>query len=68
MHTPAHERLARDAQAAGAAYKISGAGGGDFGVAFADTAACIAALQAQWTREGVLTVALGPAVRGLVVS
>jgi phosphomevalonate kinase len=33
--TPAHEQIARLAREAGALYKTSGAGGGDFGLAFA---------------------------------
>ncbi len=33
--TPRHAELAREAQAGGAIYKTSGAGGGDYGIAFA---------------------------------
>ncbi len=36
--TPRHAELAREAQAVGAVYKTSGAGGGDFGIAFASRA------------------------------
>jgi phosphomevalonate kinase len=49
--TAEHERLSAFAREAGAIYKTSGAGGGDFGIAFAADAATIGRLQARlWTR------------------
>jgi mevalonate kinase len=63
-----HERLARDALAAGATYKISGAGGGDFGIALACSADGIDRLQAIWTGAGFLTLPLGPGVPGATLA
>jgi phosphomevalonate kinase len=68
IYTGSHARLACDAQAAGAAYKVSGAGGGDFGIACADSAATLGALAARWSAEGVLTLRLDGGVPGLVVA
>ncbi len=68
IYTPVHAGLARTAQAAGATYKISGAGGGDFGVAFADSRAIIEALQARWAGEDMLTVPVSAGVPGFAVT
>lgn len=65
IYTVTHERLAREAQAAGAAYKISGAGGGDFGIAFADAADIVAALRARWAAKGILTLDIARGVPGV---
>jgi phosphomevalonate kinase len=56
IYTPAHQRLAEVAGSAGAVYKISGAGGGDFGIAFADSAEVIARASAALADEGVMTL------------
>jgi phosphomevalonate kinase len=61
IYTPEHERLARVAQQFGAVYKISGAGGGDFGVALADSAEVIDRLTAALTAERALVL---PATQG----
>ena len=44
------------AGAAGAVYKISGAGGGDFGIAFADSPDVIARLSKVLAEQGVRTL------------
>jgi len=67
IYTGAHQRLAREAQSAGAAYKISGAGGGDFGIAFADTAHIAAAVRARWAAKGILTLDIARSVPGVNV-
>lgn len=55
--TPAHERLARLAADTGAIYKTSGAGGGDFGIAFATSQAVLARFAAACAAEGFFTLA-----------
>lgn len=65
IDTPAHARLAALAQAAGALYRTSGAGGGDFGLALADAPAPIARFAASCAAHGILTLPVGPAVPGL---
>lgn len=54
--TPEHERLAGLSREAGAIYKTSGAGGGDFGIAFAADAEVIRRLQARLAGLGILTL------------
>jgi phosphomevalonate kinase len=56
--TPAHAALAVSARAAGAVYKVSGAGGGDFGIAFAADAAAIAGLAQRWRGAGRVVIEL----------
>ena len=68
IYTPEHERLAREAQAVNAVYKVSGAGGGDFGLAFADSPDVIAGLRARWAGQGLATVAGGGTVPGVTVN
>jgi phosphomevalonate kinase len=68
IYTPAHDRLALVAQSAGAIYKVSGAGGGDFGLAFADSADVIARLAAEFARLGVLSLTGTGEVPGVAVS
>ena len=63
--TPAHDRLAALAAETGAVYKPSGAGGGDFGIAFASTAEPLRRLQARLVAEGVDTIAGGQAAPGV---
>lgn len=67
--TPVHERLARLARESGSLYKTSGAGGGDFGIAFAGSKAPITRFAAACAAEGFLTLpgdagAPGVAIRG----
>jgi phosphomevalonate kinase len=54
--TPAHERIALLARDAGAIYKVSGAGGGDFGIAFASESARLERLHARLDTEGIHTL------------
>ena len=67
IYTPAHQRLAEIAGAAGAVYKISGAGGGDFGIAFADSADAIARVSAALADEGILTLPGTPGAVGVKI-
>ncbi len=66
--TPAHERLAGMARMAGAFYKTSGAGGGDFGLALAASPGPIAQFAAACAAEGVLTVPVDAEADGVEVS
>lgn len=54
--TAAHERLARLAADAGVVYKTSGAGGGDFGIAFAGSKAAIVCFAAACAAEKLVTL------------
>ena len=63
--SPGHRRLRQLAAAAGAAYKPSGAGGGDVGVAFAAAGEPLAALSEVAVREGSAVVSLGMDPEGL---
>lgn len=58
--TPEHERLAGLAREAGAIYKTSGAGGGDFGIAFAADAEQIHDFKRRLDAVGILTLVGGP--------
>jgi phosphomevalonate kinase len=68
IYTAAHDRLARVAQSAGAIYKVSGAGGGDFGIAFADSADVIERVGAEFARLGVLTLSVGAGASGVAIA
>jgi phosphomevalonate kinase len=68
IYTPAHDALARAAGDAGAVYKVSGAGGGDFGIAVADSAAVIAALRERWSAEGRVILDGGAGVSGVLLA
>ena len=68
IYTPEHERLAREAQAVNAVYKVSGAGGGDFGLAFADSPDIIAGLRSRWAGQGLAVVAGDGNVAGVAVN
>lgn len=68
IYTPEHERLARSAESAGAVYKISGAGGGDFGIAFADSPGVIERLAAACAQQGVMTLSCSADVPGVVAA
>jgi phosphomevalonate kinase len=67
IYTPAHQRLAEIADAAGAVYKVSGAGGGDFGIALADSADVIARVSAACAAESILTLSGGSGAPGVMV-
>ncbi len=67
IYSAEHAALARLAHAAGAIYKPSGAGGGDFGLVLADSADRIAAVRAAAQSAGYLALAAGPGVPGLRV-
>lgn len=67
IYTPVHERLARLAEDAGAVYKVSGAGGGDFGIVLADSAQLIAGIDAAFRRDRLLTLRGVAGVDGVVV-
>ncbi len=56
IYTPAHDRFARIAQRCGAVYKTSGAGGGDFGIALADSLDIIDRVAAAFAAERALTL------------
>lgn len=56
IRTAAHARLAALARESGAVYKTSGAGGGDFGTAFAASPDVIARLAARYAAAGFLTL------------
>jgi hypothetical protein len=49
-------------------YKPSGAGGGDFGLAFADSSHVIARVRAAAVREKIFTIDGSEGVRGLDVA
>jgi phosphomevalonate kinase len=56
IRSDVHARLAALAREAGAVYKTSGAGGGDFGTAFAASPDVIARLAGRYAAEGFLTL------------
>jgi phosphomevalonate kinase len=63
--TPAHARIASLARDAGTVYKVSGAGGGDFGIAFASESAQLERLQARLAAEGIHTLTGDDGVVGI---
>lgn len=65
--TPVHERLALRARESGVIYKTSGAGGGDFGIAFAASQAPIARFAAACAAEGFLTLPGDVGAGGVVI-
>lgn len=65
--TPALARLVAAAERAGAVAKPSGAGGGDCGLALADSPAQAAAVAAAWRAAGITPLALGIAAQGVAV-
>jgi len=67
IYTPAHRKLARICAASGALYKISGAGGGDFGLACSDSAVIMASLVKRLQAAGYSTLAAPGTARGLTV-
>ncbi len=66
--TPVHAELARLVEAAGGAYKPSGAGGGDLGVAFVRSAKMREEMLAAVAAAGCETIPLALTHRGLEVS
>lgn len=67
VYTPVHEALRRLSHAHGAVYKPSGAGGGDFGLAFSADEAGIGALRAELGGAGYRCLEASLAVPGLSV-
>jgi phosphomevalonate kinase len=65
--TPAHERLSRMADRRGAIYKPSGAGGGDFGIALADSAKVAGEVRNAYVEAGYSCIDVGGGERGLTV-
>jgi phosphomevalonate kinase len=63
--TPALRQLVDVARAAGAVAKPSGAGGGDCGIALADSPAQAEAVRAAWRAEGIVPLPIGPAPLGV---
>ena len=61
LETPALTALCDIAESHGAAAKFAGAGGGDCGVALADSDVDVAAMCAEWERAGVRPLDLGVA-------
>jgi phosphomevalonate kinase len=62
--TPALARLVAAARRAGAAAKPSGAGGGDCGIALADSPAQAEAVRAAWRAEGIVPLPLAVGAAG----
>jgi mevalonate kinase len=65
IYTPVHERLAAAARLQGVVYKPSGAGGGDFGIAFAASPEPLERLRVQMAQEGFHTFSGGRGAPGL---
>jgi len=63
--TPALARLVAAARRVGAVAKPSGAGGGDCGIALADSATQAAAVRAAWEGEGIVPLPVTIAVEGV---
>lgn len=61
LETPALARLCEVAEAHGAAAKLAGAGGGDCGIALAGAEVDVAAMRAEWERDGIRPLELGVA-------
>ncbi len=65
IFTPAHQQLATIAHAEGLVYKPCGAGGGDVGMAFSNSARALAAFCAQASRQGMHILDLETADHGV---
>lgn len=65
--TPEHRAIEREARSRGIAYKVSGAGGGDVGLAMSADPATLRAFKAVVAEQGYRVVDLVPDRRGLVV-
>lgn len=68
IYGESHRALAEAADACDAIYKPSGAGGGDVGIAIANSAAAIEALSQRASAINVATLALGMEQHGIEVS
>jgi phosphomevalonate kinase len=68
IYSPAHHRLAELARRNGAIYKTSGAGGGDFGLAFSNSAHVIGRVRETALREKIFTLEGGEGANGLDVA
>ncbi len=67
IYTPPHRELARICEDRGAFYKISGAGGGDFGLACGDSAAIMDSLVKHLRAAGYLTLSSPGSQAGLKI-
>jgi len=67
IETQVHAQLRRLSERHGAIYKISGAGGGDFGIAFADSRRIIESVRKEVAGEGFFVLDSPLAVDGLTV-
>lgn len=67
IYSASHHRLAELARRHGAVYKPSGAGGGDFGLAFAGSSHVIARVREAAYREKIFTIDGSEGARGLAV-
>lgn len=65
--TPEHRAIAGEARRLGLAYKVSGAGGGDLGVAFSDSPSSLAEFAEAVADRGYRVVELGVDPEGLIV-
>lgn len=65
--TAEHRRIGEEAQRFGVAYKVSGAGGGDLGLACAADDATLAAFTKSVANRGFRVINVSPAEHGLVV-
>ena len=66
--TAEHRQIGEHARRFGVAYKVSGAGGGDLGLACALDTAALAAFKASVCEKGFRVIELGLAERGLTVN
>lgn len=68
IYTDAHRKLTRLGTACGVAYKPSGAGGGDMGMAFATDAAAIASFEAEAATAGFKPLPMELDLHGITIS
>jgi len=68
IETRVHERLRGLSERHGAIYKISGAGGGDFGIAFADSERIIESVRKECIDEGFFVLDSPLTVDGLTIA
>lgn len=67
IYTPIHDRLREIAGRAGTVYKVSGAGGGDFGLAFTDSERGAGAVREAFAAAGFTVLEAAVAVPGVRV-
>ena len=65
--TPEHRAVEAEARKRGVAYKVSGAGGGDLGLAMSADPAALQAFKSAVAGQGYRVIDLIPDRRGLVV-